>query len=288
MAAQEPLEPKELPEEKEPITPGKISAGLGFGAAVIGAGAFAAGAIGSTPAAIVGGAIASVLGVGAAWLGFSDGGSPRPELPEGGILDAGGLGDAGGGIDAGAGSDGNVVDIGDIDGDVITIPEVVISDAPSVGDAGGGCFVADTLVALTESTSKPIQMIQIGDFILSRNEVTRELAEQKVLHIWTHNVKEILILKLSNGEKIETTKEHRFSIEDKGFVSAGSLKVGSKLDSYKEEDIRVVDIISKLQETTVYNIEVDIFHTYFISNTSVWVHNVKIVEEVLEIELPPQ
>jgi Pretoxin HINT domain len=139
----------------------------------------------------------------------------------------------------------------------------------------GGCFTSHTPIALSNAATKPMYSVQIGDLILSRDEVTGKIAEQKVLHIWTHEVNELLLLKLSNDEEIETTKEHRFSIEDKGFVSAGSLEIGTKLDNYAEKNIQIVAIESRYQDVTVYNIEVDKFHTYFVGNTGVWVHNVK-------------
>jgi hypothetical protein len=149
------------------------------------------------------------------------------------------------------------------------------SGSDSGGVHGGGCFVADTLVALGDGSTKPIGVIQVGDHVVSRNEATGETTAQRVLRTWIHNVKATLLLHLTNGEKVETTKGHRFFVADKGFVGAGRLAPGTPLTTQHEETIQVTRMEPQEQNATVYNLEVENFHTYFVGKDSVWVHNLK-------------
>jgi Pretoxin HINT domain len=264
MASEEPLEPK------QPITPGKMGTVFGVGAAAGGlSAAVAAFAGASNPWVLAAGLIAGGMGLGGAYLGLVDvtGGSPRQELPEGGVPE--------GGVPEGGVPEGGVPEGG--------VPEGGVPE----GDEGG-CFVAGTAIALIDGITKPIDEIQMGDYILSRHEVSGEILKQKILKTWVHKVNEILLLKLTNGEEIKTTKAHRFSVEERGFVAAGSLQVGDYLHTHTGEVVQIASAAPICQDSTVYNLEVDQFHTYFVSETGVWVHNVKInqpVEEEPVIEL---
>ena len=78
-----------------------------------------------------------------------------------------------------------------------------------------------------------------------------------------------------NGEEIITTETHPFYVNKRGFVNAGELKVGDELlDSngsillLESTEIELTD-----EPTKVYNFEVEDFHTYFVGECGVWVHN---------------
>jgi intein/homing endonuclease len=76
-----------------------------------------------------------------------------------------------------------------------------------------------------------------------------------------------------DGEVISTTEEHPFWVPDKGWVEAGDLQVGDLLTT---EDGIIIDIDGIEQregEFEVYNFEVEDFHTYFVSELEVLVHN---------------
>lgn len=78
-----------------------------------------------------------------------------------------------------------------------------------------------------------------------------------------------------DGKVISTTGEHPFWTPDKGWVEASYLQVGSLLQT---EDGRIVDLdgIEKREgEFEVYNFSVEGFHTYFVSDLGVLVHNAR-------------
>ena len=78
-----------------------------------------------------------------------------------------------------------------------------------------------------------------------------------------------------NGTKIDTTEKHPFWVIGKGWVKAGDLKAGNKV-SLKTGEIGNVDSV-EIEEldkpVKVYNFEVEDWHTYFVSDIGVLVHN---------------
>ena len=76
-----------------------------------------------------------------------------------------------------------------------------------------------------------------------------------------------------DGEVISTTGEHPFWTPDQGWVEAKDLHVGSLLQT---EDGRVIDVdgVEKREgQFQVYNFNVEGFHTYYVSDLGVLVHN---------------
>src|SRR5215831_2502158 len=110
------------------------------------------------------------------------------------------------------------------------------SAGSDTGSAGGtpsetGCFTAGTLVTLGDGSRKAIETVHVGDLVLSQREDGGALRAQRVSHIWEHTVQRTLLLNFSNGEQLETTKEHRFRVEGGGFVSAGRVRPGAALNT---------------------------------------------------------
>ena len=64
-------------------------------------------------------------------------------------------------------------------------------------------------------------------------------------------------------------------MQGRGFIDAGNLLVGDKLIGVNGDDLIVEDYYIKLTEelVPVYNFQVEDFHTYFVGNCAVWVHN---------------
>lgn len=80
-----------------------------------------------------------------------------------------------------------------------------------------------------------------------------------------------------DGETIETTKEHPFWVEGQGWTKAKFLKAGDQLRDANGNAITIenVDIVPlpENQYTLVYNLEVADFHTYYVADSYVLVHN---------------
>lgn len=75
------------------------------------------------------------------------------------------------------------------------------------------------------------------------------------------------------GDTLETTAEHPFWVPGTGWVRAGSLVVGNCFQTQSGNPIQLSDIEWSEKSTTVFNIHVRDYHTYYVSKQSVLVHN---------------
>lgn len=87
----------------------------------------------------------------------------------------------------------------------------------------------------------------------------------------------MLVYVTIDGELIETTKEHPFWVEGQGWTVAELLEVGDivRLKDGSNLDIDKVEIVplAENEYVKVYNFEVADWHTYFVSEFDVLVHN---------------
>ena len=85
----------------------------------------------------------------------------------------------------------------------------------------------------------------------------------------------------SGKETITTSDEHPFWVEGKGWVDSKNLIVGDRLKTSKGEVLKIDAIDIEQSHAVVYNFTVADYHTYFVSNLGVWVHNRKKCDEVI-------
>lgn len=78
-----------------------------------------------------------------------------------------------------------------------------------------------------------------------------------------------------NGEEIVCTNEHPFYVPVKGWTVACELRAGDRLQLVNGEYVVVEQVQHEIFESpvTVYNFEVADFHTYYVGDTGVLVHN---------------
>jgi RHS repeat-associated protein len=143
------------------------------------------------------------------------------------------------------------------------------------------CFVAGTEILTTEGI-KNIEDIQVGDWVIADDPTTPgEIEAHQVLDTFVRETTALVDLYV-DGEVISTTGEHPFWTPDKGWVEAKDLQVGSLLQT---EDGRIIDVdkVEKREgQFTVYNFKVEGFHTYFVSELGILVHNAD-CEEVAKL-----
>ena len=135
------------------------------------------------------------------------------------------------------------------------------------------CFIAGTMV-LTTAGLVAIERLKAGDVVISTNPDTLETASKTVLETYVRKVDKLVHLTI-NGEEIVTTDNHPFYVQGRGFINAGSLLVGDKLISVNGEDLFVEKHrVEEFDEPVdVYNFQVEDYHTYFVGDCAVWVHN---------------
>ena len=121
-----------------------------------------------------------------------------------------------------------------------------------------------------------IERIKAGDVVLSAHQETFEVGHRKVLETYVREVDRLVHL-VVNGETIITTFDHPFYVKDKGFVYATNLWIGAELIDKNGNILHVEEIYHEYLEDetcTVYNFQVEDYHTYFVSEQCIWVHNV--------------
>jgi peptidoglycan hydrolase-like protein with peptidoglycan-binding domain len=135
-----------------------------------------------------------------------------------------------------------------------------------------GCFTGDTLVDTTDGL-KRIDEIEIGDFVLSKNVETGDTDYKEVLNTYEKSTNEFIYL-YTDDEVIETTKNHLFFVDD-WWQTAEKIDVGDKVltseENYKEIEKIEVKLLNEPEK--IYNLNVDEYHTYFVGEEKLLVHN---------------
>ncbi len=83
----------------------------------------------------------------------------------------------------------------------------------------------------------------------------------------------MISLTFDSGKKVETTAEHPFYIQGKGWNPAGSLKVGQALVLHDGTTVVVEEVDSSARWEVVFNFSVANAHNYFVGGDGVLVHN---------------
>lgn len=152
----------------------------------------------------------------------------------------------------------------------------VISMAPAiieVGMAMSVCFVEGTDV-LTESGFVDIEKVSIGDYVWATNVATGETVLKQVTQTFINEASELMHITV-NGEEIICTNEHPFYVPIKGWTAACQLRAGDRLQLVNGDYVIVEQVQHEILEApvTVYNFEVEDFHTYYVTDSAILVHN---------------
>ncbi len=135
------------------------------------------------------------------------------------------------------------------------------------------CFVAGTEV-LTSEGLVPIEEIKVGDLVWAENPETGEKELKPVVQLFVSETNELVHLVIDNDD-IFVTPEHPFYVLDKGWVNTIELEPGDKIPQQDGDISTIYSIFCAQTQTpvTVYNFEVADFHTYYVGEDSVLVHN---------------
>lgn len=158
------------------------------------------------------------------------------------------------------------------------------TEAESTGVAArrsSECFAAGTLVETAEGL-RPIESIRVGDRVLSRkSDASGEREFKAVTKLFITPDNEIGELQLRSAddakgqqrESFQVTHEHPFYVQDRGWLEAGKLEAGDVVIAHGGS-FEVASGWRRTGTTTTYNFEVAEFHTYYVGESRVWVHNV--------------
>ncbi len=207
----------------------------------------------------------------------------------------GGLSAAFSGEDIGAGAVSGFID-GFFDG---FMTGGITAGLGNVVKPGSFCFIAGTKV-LTDHGHKNIEDIEVGDLVLAYDEETGETAYKPVVTLFRNTTKEwcTVFVRGNDGElyEITSTPGHKYFVPgnkvrkdsralehasyaglSEKWVSACDLKRGDKVLLSDGTLCEVEGVSCKELSTpeTTYNLEVAEFHTYYVSDACVLVHNAR-------------
>ena len=144
-----------------------------------------------------------------------------------------------------------------------------------------GCFAPGTQVLMADGTTKNIELVQIGDYVISYNEETHEFIPKRVKESYPHyNTPRLIRLTFNNGIVLELTPGHPLYSLNNGWKS---LDIENSLYEHKtiatllqlndtivgvNDTLAILVAIDELDignNYTSYNIEIEDCHT-FIAN----------------------
>jgi RHS repeat-associated protein len=138
------------------------------------------------------------------------------------------------------------------------------------------CFEAGTVVHTAEG-QRAIEDVRVGDLVLSRDDKTGAFDYRPVVQLFVTPEKEVFELRLADETGTETilsvTPGHPFWVKDIGWVGAASLASGIEVANSSGGWLRVTGATWHQRKATVFNFEVEGFHTYFVGEAAAWVHN---------------
>ncbi|MCR5085984.1 MAG: HINT domain-containing protein, partial [Lachnospiraceae bacterium] len=138
------------------------------------------------------------------------------------------------------------------------------------------CFVAGTLV-LTANGLVAIENIKAGDMVYSADEKDPSKKDfRPVLETYVRKTDKLVHLVIG-GREVVSTYDHPFYVNGQGFVTAVNLCIGSELVDSEGKILRVEGVYHEElhdgETRTVYNFQVDEYHTYHIDANAILVHN---------------
>ena len=137
-------------------------------------------------------------------------------------------------------------------------------------------FVPDTLVLMADGTTKPIEDVEIGDYVWATDPETGEAGPRRVVDtIIGGGTKELVDINIV-GSTITATDQHPFWVDDRGrWIDAGDLHAGDVLLLADGSTVTVDGVGERVAVQRVHNLTVDGIHTYHVvvDDSAVLVHN---------------
>ena len=135
------------------------------------------------------------------------------------------------------------------------------------------CFILGTKI-LTSVGHVPIECIRTGDYVYSEKVETGEKGLKRVTQTFINETDQLIHIHV-DGQKITTTPEHPFYVAKNDWTAAKQLCAGNKLILQSGGEVPVESVQYEITKTpvAVYNLEVEDWHTYYVSDSGLLVHN---------------
>ena len=134
-------------------------------------------------------------------------------------------------------------------------------------------FPAGTLVAIKDKLV-PIETIKLGDQVWAYNEKVSKAELAKIESTISRYAQKLVEIQIAN-EIIQTTPEHPFWVEGRGWVEAKDLKAKYELKTQSNTKVKITQVTYTQKSTPVYNFSVAQLHNYYVGKNKILVHNPK-------------
>jgi hypothetical protein len=143
------------------------------------------------------------------------------------------------------------------------------------------CFPAGTPICVNETQSKPIETINVGDFVESCSLTgSSSSCECRLVEHLFENITNHLMRLHFAGQELRTTDNHPFYVVGKNdWVEAQYLRRGDQLKTVSGGTVTLDEIDGIFGEFKVYNLDVQKNHNYYAAG--VLVHNCNIGSRIL-------
>jgi hypothetical protein len=126
--------------------------------------------------------------------------------------------------------------------------------------------------------SKPIESLAIGDQVIAWDAGGGQALARPIVHCFRHvdrpTVTVSIARKSGATQRITCTPDHPFWVDGRGWIAAQALRLGDPLsDASGQATAQVRGVEQTGQRTTVFNVEVEEVHNYFVGHHGVLVHN---------------
>jgi hypothetical protein len=123
----------------------------------------------------------------------------------------------------------------------------------------------------------PIEQIRVGDRVMAHDPETGETSLKPVTTLFVNDEDAIweLVVETTSGtsEIHRVTDNHPYYIEGQGWVEVADLAVGMSIATMEGDPVTLVSITNTGEVERTFNFEVADFHTYFVGDQHVLVHN---------------
>jgi len=152
-------------------------------------------------------------------------------------------------------------------------------------------FAAGTVVR-TQEGLVPIEQIKVGDWVLSypddqpipeeyrQNTNPPQIYKRVLKTLVSENQKvvgfPVLNFSTAEGEYFISTPNHPIFVLNRGWMTLEAIRAGRQrvgVWDYKFQNHILGGLYKDKGFATVYNIEVEDFHTYYVGEVGMWVHN---------------
>ncbi|MGS2644636.1 TreTu family toxin [Streptosporangium sp. LJ11] len=157
---------------------------------------------------------------------------------------------------------------------------------PSNPCKGGSSFIAGTLVMMADGTQKPIEDVEVGEYVLATDpETGRTEARAVTILISSEGTKDLvkLTVDIDRGRgdataAITATDKHPFWVPSlREWIDAGELQPGMWLQTSAGTHVQIAAIKKWTTARHVHNLTVDDIHTYYVvaGDQAILVHNTR-------------